>query len=88
MNKVIKRDGNVEDFDTGKIERIAKAAGLNDVDSQKVAKNVAEWVLAQGKPVQTVDIRNEVVNELQKVNSYAANLYLWDETSKYKQDKV
>jgi len=84
MNKVIKRDGTYEAFDPEKIKRVAKASGLEENEAQKVAENVSSWIKLKGKPVNTVDIRNEVVRELQNVNEYAANLYLWYETTKYK----
>ncbi|EKD62273.1 MAG: hypothetical protein ACD_52C00249G0003 [uncultured bacterium] len=82
MNKVIKRDGGLEDFDYDKITRIAKAAGLEENDAQNVSRKVSEWVSSVGKPVQTVDIRNEVLKHLQEINPNAANLYLWYESTK------
>lgn len=84
--RVIKRDGKIEDFDQGKIERVAKAAGLKPDDAKRVAQNVAQWVTNNtfDHTISSLKIRDKVVEELQRVNSYAAGLYTWYEKTKEK----
>jgi len=75
--KVIKRDGSIEDFNQNKIARVVKAAGLNDNRAQKLAKKVAEWLEAKKQAqVTSLQIRDKVIEELQKVDKYAANLFV------------
>lgn len=85
---VIKKDGTVEDFDEAKIARIAKATGLDETESLDLAQKITTWAksLAKSK-ITSVDIRNKIVKELHKIDEYAANLYLWYETTKYPKRK-
>lgn len=84
--RVIKRDGKIEDFDPGKIERVAKAAGLKPEDAKKVAQNVNQWVTNNifDHTISSLKIRDKVVEELKQVSSYAAGLYTWYEKTKEK----
>ncbi len=84
--RVVKRDGKLEDFDQGKIERVAKAAGLKPDDAKIVAQNVTQWVTNNifDHAISSLKIRDKVVEELQRVNTYAAGLYIWYEKIKDK----
>lgn len=86
--RVIKRDGKIEDFDSGKIERVAKAAGLKPEDAKKVAQNVTLWVTSNifDHTISSLKVRDKVVEELRKVNSYAAGLYTWYEKTKERKE--
>lgn len=83
--KVIKRNGSLEDFDQGKIARVVTAAGLTPNQAETLAANITEWVKAtQQNQVTTLQIRDQVVYELQKLNKYAADLFVWYEKTKEK----
>jgi len=80
---VLKRDGSFEEFQPAKIARVVKAAGLTDEQADLLAKQVAEWVDNSGQnPISTLQIRNEVVEKLRKVNTYVAGLFEWYEENK------
>lgn len=81
--KVLKKDGSIENFDQNKIARVTKAAGLTAEQAQTLASKIAQWVRAQREPrITTFQIRNKVIEELGKVNKYAANLFTWYEKTK------
>ena len=76
--KVLKRDGSFEEFDPGKIARVATAAGLKVDQAQELSARVAKWVNGLGQEmVSSLKIRDKVLEELRKVNKYAADLYEW-----------
>lgn len=80
---IIKKDGAKQPFDQEKIKRIAVAAGLSDEEGKTVSENVANFVLSQNQPeINSSQIREKVLEELKKVNQFAANLYLWYEKTK------
>lgn len=83
--KVVKRDGSLEDFDQNKIARVVTAAGLDPEAAYKLAEAVAVWAKSLGQnQITTATLRDKVVEELQKVNKYAANLFVWYEKTKDK----
>ena len=76
--KVKKRDGSVEDFDDGKIKRIALATGLNESEADELAKDVEKWAKDRKQPeVTSIDIRDKVSSLLKKVDDYAYKKYIW-----------
>lgn len=76
--KVLKSDNSIEDFDENKIARVAEAAGLSSEKAKTMAANIAKWLEEIGAPqVKSLQIRSKVIEELQKTNQYAANLYIW-----------
>lgn len=80
---VLKRDGSIEEFQPTKIARVVKAAGLTEERGDALAKNVAEWAQNQEQDqISTLQIRNKVLEELEKVNAYAAGLFKWYEKTK------
>ena len=76
--QVIKRDGTLEEFEKEKIERVVAAAGLADDQAKNLANKIAAWLESAGKQqVTTLQIRNRVVSELQKINQFAYNAFVW-----------
>lgn len=81
MTKLIqvkKRDGSTENFEDAKIIRVVKAAGLTQIEAQRLAKDVRRWIKNHFEStITSVQIRNKVSKELNRVNPYAAGLYAW-----------
>lgn len=81
--QVIKKDGTLEDFEKDKIERVTTAAGLSENQARKLADKISGWIKSGGKKqITTLQIRNQVVSQLQKINQFAANAFLWYEKTK------
>jgi len=81
--QVVKRDGSLQEFDQEKIARVVAAAGLSPDQSQTLAGMVARRVNESGKSqISTLEIRDNVVEELHKVNPSTANLFVWYEGTK------
>jgi transcriptional regulator NrdR family protein len=81
--QVVKKDGSLEDYDESKIFRVAKAAGLSVKQSGLVAADVTKWIAESGlTKITTLQIRSSVVENLNKFDKSAANLYLWYEGTK------
>lgn len=76
--EITKKDGTKEKFDPKKIERVLKAAGLNDEQTEDVTKRIVDWVINNAEyEVSSQDIRKKVYKELQEVDEYTANFYKW-----------
>ena len=81
--RVIKRDGSLEDFEKGKIERVTKAAGLSQQQAKYLAEKIEKWVKSTGRnKITTLQIRDEVVPELKKLNKFAYNAFVWYQKTK------
>ena len=81
--EVIKKDGSREPFDQDKIARVVTAAGLKPQEGFELALVVAKWAKESAKDqISTGEIRNRVVEELQKVNPTASAAFLWYEKKK------
>ncbi len=81
--RVIKKDGTIEPFNPGKIAKVLRAAGLEQEPSETVVSNISSWVESLHQNVISVtQIREKVIAELQKVNTYIANLFQWYEKTK------
>ncbi len=85
-SKVIKRDGSIQDYDEIKIERVVKAAGLNDGQAKDLASKVSDWVKTQDNEITSLQIRDRVIVEIQKVDRTAANLFIWYEKTRDKEE--
>jgi transcriptional regulator NrdR family protein len=84
--KVIKRDGNLEDFNQDNVATVVKAAGLNDADAKTLAAKINTWLMSLNETsVSSLKIRDRVQEELKLVNENAANLYAWYQTTKEEQ---
>ena len=67
--KVIKRDKSEDDYDPEKIERVIKAAGLNEKDAKKLSGLITKWIKDQQfTHITSLQIRDRVVLEIQKMN--------------------
>lgn len=76
--EITKKDGSKEKFDPQKIERVLKAAGLNNEQTKIVTEKIIEWVKNNAEyEVSSQDIRKRVYKELQEVDKYTANFYKW-----------
>jgi transcriptional regulator NrdR family protein len=76
--KVIKKNGSIEDFETEKIARVTEAAGLSFIEAEKITQKITNWAKNQKrKKIRSTEIRGKVVEEMVKVNEYAAKLFVW-----------
>lgn len=83
--QVIKRDGKTEPYDEGKIAKVVQAAGLRPVDAEELAGKITSWIESSGKKqISSIDIRDRVFTELEKVDKYASGLFAWYQTTKDK----
>ncbi len=81
--QVVKRDGSLQEYNPEKIARVVEAAGLSPDQAKTLADTVTRWVNQSGNPqIPTREIRDKVVEQLQNVNSNAANLFAWYESTK------
>jgi len=81
--QVIKRDGSREKFSIINIAKVVTTAGLTPEQAKTLAQHIESWALATGKDeVTSLEIRDQVLMELKKVNANAADLYTWYQQSK------
>ena len=83
--QVIKRDQSLEEFNEDKISRVVKAAGLKKDKAQLLSKKVAKWLKnTNQQQISSLKIKDKVLEELRKIDSYAADLFEWYEKTKEK----
>ena len=83
--KVKKRNGSIEDFDESKILRVVMAAGLNDEEAQELLKEVKDSIEEKGKSeVTSVQVRDMVIVEIQRINMDVAKKFIWYEKQRDK----
>ena len=81
--QVIKKNGSLEDFEKGKIERVITAAGLSQEQAKKLASDIEKWVETSGKnQIAVLQIRDQVLKRLNDLNQFAANAFVWYEKTK------
>lgn len=81
--EVIKRDGTLEDYTEEKIKKVVTAAGINPDEAKTLAGNITKWLEKNNMlKVTSLQIRDHVIDELKKVNQYAANFFIWYEKTK------
>ncbi|RJR28913.1 hypothetical protein C4564_03740 [Candidatus Microgenomates bacterium] len=89
---IIKRDDTTEPYEEEKIVRVVQAAGLRPIDAEELAKKITSWIETENKAsVSSIDIRDRVFLELEKVDKYASGLFAWYQTTKdksYNPDKT
>ncbi len=79
----VKRDGSVEDYNEEKIARVLIATGLSKEDAQKLARAVTISVEeAKELKINSLQVRNKIIEELKKINKNAASLFQWYEKNK------
>lgn len=83
--QVIKRNGSKEAFDAEKIDRVVVASGLSPDKATILVKNIADWVtnLKSGE-ISSLLLRDKVIEELKKLDPYAANMFAWYQKTKDK----
>jgi len=87
--KVVKRNGKIEIFDPEKIIKVLKAAGLDQVGAEKLTAKIINWLNERGKPqVTSLQIRDRVIIEIQKVDRAAAERFISYEKYKDKNYEV
>ncbi len=75
--KVVKRNGTEEDYNPEKVIRVLKVSGLTEEEAKKLASSVTAWLKEDKKDkVTSLQIRDKVVVEVQKVNKVAADKYI------------
>ena len=80
---ITKRDGSTEEFQSEKITRVVMAAGLSEEQARILTHNVTDWTNNhEQEKITTLQIRDRVLEELRKINSYAAGLFEWYEKTK------
>ena len=80
---IIKRDGTKEPYKSSNITRVIKAAGLNNDEAAKVTENITSWIISLSKnEISSLQIRDQVLQELKKVKEDAANLFAWYQSTK------
>jgi len=85
---VIKRNGSIEPYDPEKIVRVITAAGLRPIDASELARTITDWIEKQGVfEVTTIQIRDQIFKELEKVDRHASGLFAWYQNLKDKQYK-
>lgn len=83
--KVIKRDGSTEDFSTDKIRKVVIAAGLTPHQADVLIANLGKWAkMSQKVSVTSLEVRDQVLLQLEKIDAYAANMYRWYQKTKEK----
>jgi transcriptional regulator NrdR family protein len=86
--EVVKRDRSKEDYSENKVIRITQAAGLEQNQAQDIASKITKWFQENSQTtVTSIQIRDKLLDELKRVNRYAADLYLWYENTKEKPPK-
>lgn len=81
--QVIKKDGTLEDFEKGKIERVTSAAGLSRNQAKELADNIEKWAETSGKnQIATLQIKEQVLKGLNNLNQFAADAFVWYEKTK------
>ena len=93
MVKVVKRNGNIEDFDEEKFKmsvfNAARDAGYDENKALEISEEVLEFVLDSIKDLETVDsesLRNLVLNKLDA--DYQEIAKKWREFESAKKDNL
>ncbi len=80
---VIKRDGSKEPFDPEKISRVTLAAGLNQDQVQLLSRKLTLWASSLGtNEISSLDIRDQVLNELESIDENVARFFRWYQKTK------
>jgi len=62
---------------------VTKAAGLSQKQAKELALKIEKWAKSSGrKKITTLQIRDEVVPELKKLNKFAYNAFVWYQKTK------
>ena len=77
MYQVVKKDGQIEDFDRNKIIRGVISAGGTAEEAEKIAVEIETWLptVAVNEVVQSSDIRTKGLEVLRAVNPVVADTF-------------
>lgn len=82
---VIKRDGSKEPFDAEKIDRVVVAAGVTPDQATEIVARMNTWLTDKHlSEISSLELRDKVIEELRKTDSYAANMFEWYQKTKEK----
>jgi transcriptional regulator NrdR family protein len=75
--KVLKKSGDIQDFDKNKIINGVIKSGGSQQEAQKVADEVEKWLpsVAENEIVDHLDVYQKVMSTLKAVNSKAADSF-------------
>lgn len=80
---IIKRNSKAEVFDSRKIDRVVKAAGLTEDQAKKLVETISQWVSSLNiEQLHSVQLRDKVLEEMRKLNKNAANMFAWYQKTK------
>lgn len=83
--QVLKRDGSLEPFTPAKVNRVLMAAGMDTQKANIITQAVSAWVKSsQFSQISSLQIRDRVVEELEKSDPRIANIFVWFEKTKEK----
>lgn len=83
--RVVKRDKQIEDFNEAKIVNVLESCGISHEEAQQFSVRIFQWVTDTKKPlVTTLQIRDRIITELQKMNREAAEHYIQYEINRDK----
>ena len=82
MLTVIKRDGTKDTYNPEKIKSVLTAAGLESPDTDNLISNINNWISNQNREITTLEIRDQVINQLEQINPYVAGLFKWYQKTK------
>lgn len=75
--RIIKRDKQIEDFNQAKIKNVIMSAGLTEEQANHCLFELSKWAESTGKPlITTIQLRDHIIIEMQKVNHDAAVNYI------------
>lgn len=77
MYKVIKKDGNLEDFDRSKIVSGAMKAGVTAIQAESLASEIEAWLptVAVDNAVNSSNIRTKCLEILNTISVEATNRF-------------
>ncbi len=83
LPQVVKRDGAIEKFSIINISKVVQATGLTPEEARLVSEKIAIWAENQKvNSLTSLQIRDQVLKEIQEINANAADLFKWYEQSK------
>lgn len=85
--KVIKRDGTAEKFSPDKIHKVMRAAGMSEEQTKLLIASIMSWIAALNiESIDSVKLRDAILDEMKKLNKPAAGLFEWYQQTKEKKE--
>lgn len=83
QKQVIKRDGSLEPYDEGKVERVVLSAGLTKDQAHDVAVKTTQWMATLSEQtISSLHIRDKVSELLSATDENVAEFYRWYQKTK------